>query len=183
MKALSRAVTKWGYYVVSVVSLLRSARAPLRVIKAFSGLTREGFRFELKSGELFMVRSPMDLRGGEPAFHTTAEVPPSLREGDSPDSAIMVQTITLDELIADAGFERVDFLKMDCEGAEFEIFFSAESSTLSKVARICLEYHDGWTEHHHLELIEHFAHEGFEVELYPNPVRSDIGLMHAFRRE
>ncbi|HUV13759.1 MAG TPA: FkbM family methyltransferase, partial [Acidobacteriota bacterium] len=125
----------------------------------------------------------MDLRGGEPAFHTTAEVTPLLRNRNCSDSAIMVQTTTLDGLIADAGFERVDFLKMDCEGAEFEILFSTESSTLSKIGRICVEFHDGWTGYCHTELTEHLSNEGFSVEVCPNPVRSDIGLIHAIREE
>jgi FkbM family methyltransferase len=274
MRALSRAFKKWSYYATSVANLLQAARDPFSVVRLLGRIGGAESTVELRSGERFIIRSPMDLwmikesvldrqyehprapledgftvidvgaglgdfaisvarrfpaskvlavepfppsrellqrniqlnsaknvtvwpgalagaqgtatmdlRGGEPTFHTTVELPPSLCRDDHSVSAIMVQITTLDELVSGAGFERVDLLKMDCEGAEFEVLFSTRSYTLSRVGRICVEYHDGWTEYHHLDLTEYLICEGFEVEVYPNPVRSDIGLIHAIREE
>ena len=46
------------------------------------------------------------------------------------------------------GLERVDFLKVDCEGGEYEIFRSMTPSTASKIGQIAMEVHptDGESE-------------------------------------
>jgi FkbM family methyltransferase len=50
-----------------------------------------------------------------------------------------VNTITLDDVIKKTG--HVDFMKMDCEGAEFPILLSAKMQLFSYVNKIALEYH------------------------------------------
>jgi FkbM family methyltransferase len=55
-------------------------------------------------------------------------------------------TITLAGLLADEGLERVDLLKLDCEGAEWDILPASEA-VLSRIRQICMEFHceRGWT--------------------------------------
>jgi len=38
--------------------------------------------------------------------------------------------------------DRIDFLKMDCEGSEYPIFYSLNKNELSKIKKISLEYHN-----------------------------------------
>ena len=38
--------------------------------------------------------------------------------------------------------EKIDFLKMDCEGSEYPIFYSLEKKELFKIKKISLEYHN-----------------------------------------
>jgi hypothetical protein len=44
------------------------------------------------------------------------------------------------------GLERIDLLKMDCEGAEWDILPEAEP-VLPRIRQICMEFHceRGWT--------------------------------------
>lgn len=49
-----------------------------------------------------------------------------------------VESVTLAEVIGDRG---VDFIKMDCEGAEFEIIMATPDEALAKVRRIAMEFH------------------------------------------
>ena len=49
-----------------------------------------------------------------------------------------VQCITLQDIMKDDNLEHIDFLKMDCEGAEVEIL---ENFPLEKINKISLEYH------------------------------------------
>lgn len=52
-----------------------------------------------------------------------------------------VPCITLDTVFARFGITRCDFLKLDCEGAEYDILYSASDSTLQRISRISMEYH------------------------------------------
>ena len=93
--------------------------------------------------------------------------------------AIEVSSMTLDRIFEDLGLESCDFLKMDCEGAEYEILFHASDSTLEKIKRICLEYHDEVTPHSHGDLIRFFSEKGFQVGLRPNRAHRHLGLIYA----
>lgn len=53
-----------------------------------------------------------------------------------------VQSITLNDIIESNEINSVDFLKMDCEGAEFEILFSTNDENLRKINKIGGEYHE-----------------------------------------
>jgi FkbM family methyltransferase len=50
-----------------------------------------------------------------------------------------VPSITLNQIIEEVG--HVDLIKMDCEGAECEIFWVATPETMAKIDRIRMEYH------------------------------------------
>ena len=97
-------------------------------------------------------------------------------------NAIQVKSVTLDQVLADLSLSRCDYLKMDCEGAEYGVFFNASPATLEKIERICLEYHDGVTSHNHDELVRFFELNGFEVDCTSNPAHRDLGLLFATRK-
>jgi FkbM family methyltransferase len=65
----------------------------------------------------------------------------SLSDNAEEGRGIKVETITLDNILEQVG--RCDFLKIDCEGGEYEIFYSSKPETLRKIDRIVCEYHDG----------------------------------------
>lgn len=75
-----------------------------------------------------------------------------------------------------------DFLKVDCEGAEYDIFLYTNEETLRKIRRVCLEYHDGVTAFSHTDLIRLFKENGFQVKIHPNPAHSNLGLLYASRQ-
>ena len=66
-----------------------------------------------------------DSRGLASASHADGFTPP---------------TVTMEELLARHGVEQVDFLKIDIEGSEFDLFRS-ETSWLRRVRRIAMEVH------------------------------------------
>ena len=57
--------------------------------------------------------------------------------------SVTVQCTTLRRILTDNVIERCDFLKVDCEGAEYEIFANIDDGTLGKIGTICVECH-GW---------------------------------------
>ncbi len=95
--------------------------------------------------------------------------------------SLTVDGVTLAQALLKAGFEECDLLKMDCEGGEYDIFFGADSVTLSRIERIAMEYHDECTPHSHGELADFLRGHGFTVRLRSNPVHSRIGFLTAVR--
>ena len=59
-----------------------------------------------------------------------------------PDGYIDVECITLEQIFDQNGIETCDLLKVDAEGAEYEIFYNAAASHLAKVRNCILEYHN-----------------------------------------
>ncbi|MBC7225788.1 MAG: FkbM family methyltransferase [Thermoflexales bacterium] len=114
---------------------------------------------------------------GEAVQHTI------LLEGHSDDSIpyTEVQGVTLNDAFAINGIERCDFLKMDCEGCEFDVLFGTSPTTLERISRICLEYHDGFTRFTHTDLIGYLHQYGFQTRITPNPVHPYLGFLYAYR--
>lgn len=53
-----------------------------------------------------------------------------------------VESITLTSLLKENRIAQVDFLKLDCEGAEYEILLETPIETLQSIRLISMEYHD-----------------------------------------
>ena len=90
-----------------------------------------------------------------------------------------VQTVTLDQVFGSLQIERCDYLKMDCEGAEYSVFFHTSAATLQRIRHLCLEYHDNLTEFSHQDLLRLFTQHGFSVRLTPCPAYRHLGLLCA----
>jgi len=95
--------------------------------------------------------------------------------------SMYVPSITLDRAFDALGVSppRCDYLKVDCEGAEYDIFFSASEATLQAIRHICLEYHDGVAAYSHDDLARFFEKHGFQVHCTPNRAHRHLGLLHA----
>lgn len=79
------------------------------------------------------------VRGSDPGMRS---VNPYARDGEWQDCP----TLTLTALMAAEGLDAVDLLKLDCEGAEWDILPAAEE-VLPNIRQICMEFHceRGWT--------------------------------------
>lgn len=54
-----------------------------------------------------------------------------------------VSTVTLDTIISENNLDSVDLVKIDCEGAEYEIIPGLSESVFSRLKEIRMEFHDG----------------------------------------
>jgi FkbM family methyltransferase len=91
-----------------------------------------------------------------------------------------VNVISLDTLFKRYNIAQCDYLKLDCEGAEFEIILESAASLFSHVSRIVMEYHDHLSNgiSHHT-LAERLRSLGFKTSDY-NP-NGTHGMMAAVR--
>ncbi|MCL4396536.1 MAG: FkbM family methyltransferase [Chloroflexi bacterium] len=92
---------------------------------------------------------------------------------------VQVESVTLDQVIGNLQASRCDYLKMDCEGAEYGILFHTSPATLSRIRHVCLEYHDDVTQYTHLDLIRFFEQNGYAVRVVPNRAHWQWGLLYA----
>lgn len=82
------------------------------------------------------------------------------------DEKVMVGCATLSDIFESHQIAHCDFLKIDCEGAEFEILLNANHDILKRIRFMSIEYH-----HHGLrveQLKEFLESNGFKV-IFPDP--------------
>lgn len=81
------------------------------------------------SGKQTLNLSPDNNTGGHSMFLKTES-----------DKKVEIETISLEDFYREEGIEKVDFLKLDCEGAEYDIIQHNEEK-IKAIERIILECH------------------------------------------
>ena len=115
-----------------------------------------------------LVECAIGVKAGRQALYGGRSVNRSLVNdyalGNRDAATDQVDVITLEELLDRSGIERVDFLKLDCEGAEYGILNTATDTLLQRIGCISLEFHDlkrpGATG---LDLVKRLKAAGFEL--------------------
>jgi FkbM family methyltransferase len=77
-----------------------------------------------------------------------------------------VNTIDINTLIENIS-QKIDFLKIDCEGCEKDIFETISSENLKKIEKIVVEYH---TEEIKKNILDRLNDEGFVIENISNSI-------------
>ncbi len=116
-------------------------------------------------------QSYLNTSTGIAVRHSTAQI--------RNDEDLAIDSIPLAEVVKRLNSGHIDFLKMDCEGAEYDILLNADDTTLSAISRICMEYHDNLTPHTHHELVNFLSSKGFDTITYRNPAHNEIGFLYA----
>jgi FkbM family methyltransferase len=140
------------------------------------------FQKNIEANELmniYPVEAAVSSIPGNLMMDTSSGNPLQYSAQISSQTGIPVETTLLLNFIKQHDIDKVDLLKMDCEGGEFAILLPLSYQELSKFRRIVMEYHDSITSHHHDELVTHLKNGGFSVEVKPNVVHDDIGYIYA----
>jgi FkbM family methyltransferase len=91
-------------------------------------------------------------------------------------SDIVVPTITLDDVIREFAIKKIDFLKIDCEGAEYDILFNCSESVFDLVDKISMECHP-ITDNHNRDEIKAFL----ESKNYSVYTRGSL-MLYAYKK-
>lgn len=100
---------------------------------------------------------------------------------DDHQAPVVVRCTTLVEIMESNHLEHVDLLKMDCEGAEYEILYTTPSSYLERIAEIRMEYHNLDSHERHVDGLKRFFTRSGFVVTHLRPVSGTNGTLWAKR--
>jgi FkbM family methyltransferase len=93
------------------------------------------------------------------------------------DKSLSVPCVTLQGLMDENGIVKCDLLKMDCEGAEYDILYNCPPEYLRRIDQIAMEVHRGQKENQNIDALESFfRQQGFFTRRRP------VGMLWAWRR-
>jgi len=92
-----------------------------------------------------------------------------------------IPVITLEQVLEEKVGQRIDLLKLDCEGAEYEILLNQDPKFFKKINRIIMEYHDLDERRNFRVLTKYFEELGYHVKRYDNRVHKNLGYLYADR--
>jgi FkbM family methyltransferase len=78
---------------------------------------------------------------------------------------LTIETRKIESIMLDEDIEKIDFLKLDCEGAEGEILSSISSDLYKKINKIVIEFHDNHSVLDHKEIIKLLEGENFKTNI------------------
>lgn len=88
-----------------------------------------------------------------------------------------IQTTTLERIFEKNQIEKCNLLKLDCEGSEFKIIYSAPKTIFDKIDNIFLEYHD-WIEGESNDKLKSYLENlGYKVQKFPNNKMPELGFL------
>lgn len=140
--------------------------------------------YDLLKQNLFVPQSRLECRQvaladkkGAATFYLKQESGWHSLFGESGATPIVVDTLALEDMMQEYALERIDFLKVDCEGAEYSIFRGREELLCERIGFVAMEYHlvDG---HGVQELQALFSRAGFILQIEP-PSKWNTGLLYA----
>ena len=130
-------------------------------------------------GNVVMIKAALGGAEGEVEINTAGSRS-SVHWGDNPGEKVeKVRCTTLATVMQEQGIEKLDLLKLDCEGAEWEIFPTSEA-LLPRIRQICMEYHST-KEWNQVRLAEWLRARGYEV-WYTGDAKTWNGLLWAVRK-
>jgi len=118
-----------------------------------------------KIGEVELILSQEDLN------HSIVHAIETVNETQK------VGCTTLEKIMQKNDLKKVELLKIDCEGAEFQILRSTPQSSFDKIQHIFLEYHDWTPNENHRELKSFLEKMGYKVKDYPNHKMKELGFL------
>lgn len=115
---------------------------------------------------VFAINSGVAKEKGEQIFYTSDSHNGchSMYSRKECGKEIKINTVNLEDFCKERAIESIDLLKLDCEGAEYEIIFNLSKDFLKKIKKITLEYHDNITKNNHQEIIEFLSENNFFVD-------------------
>ena len=119
----------------------------------------------------------LDTSVGEPIQYQSKRIENST---DKPATIIEIESISLEDALDSTGVAICNLLKIDCEGAEYEILFNTPDETLERIERIVMEYHDS-SDGNHQQIFDFLTKKGFGVQIHPNYVHHHLGYLYATR--
>jgi FkbM family methyltransferase len=109
-------------------------------------LAKENIKLNNLQDRVKLLNVALSTRTGESKLGLNAETPniSQIAETTSmPDGGLEVETVTVEEIMKRFKLQKIDFLKMNCEGCEYGIIRTLPANALDSINEIILEFHNG----------------------------------------
>ena len=94
------------------------------------------------------------------------------------EKSLKVPCVSLQTVMDENGITKCDLLKMDCEGAEYDILYNCPVEYLQRIDQIAMEVHRGEKENQNINALEDFfRQQGFSTRRRP------VGMLWAWHRQ
>ena len=91
--------------------------------------------------------------------------------------SLVVSCVTLSQIFEVNGITQCALLKMDCEGAEYDILYGCPPDLFRRIDQIAMEVHRGEGKEQNIDALETFLHkQGYATRRRP------VGMLWAWRR-
>lgn len=142
---------------------------------AINGLTNVHVLRKAVSGEPGTLKL---YKGAQGSLHTTV----AGRLAD-PAGYEEVESVTLSQIMDEHSIGRCAFLKLDCEGAEYDILYRTPPACLARIDQMAVKYHAHVDKaRKSQELFRFLERAGFEILEIDDHADGDDGLVRARRR-
>ncbi len=78
---------------------------------------------------------------------------------------IVARLVPLSRIMDEHDVATVNFLKIDCEGGEFDVVRSLDARHWARIERVAIEYHENGRDRNHQELMNILRKNGFQAEV------------------
>jgi len=96
---------------------------------------------------------------------------------------VEINTTTLSDILRTTG--KIDYLKIDAEGSEYEILLNTPKNAMKKIMKVSLEYHDFFDKtQSYRDLVNFFKKNGFKTKIknvFLGRVLFKTGLIKAYK--
>jgi FkbM family methyltransferase len=178
---------------IGAFSLFAASRMPDATVYSFEPgdtayqLLTKNIEHNQFSGRILAFNEAVAGIGGERTFMNsgTASSRSSLFEDEflntSPTDAVKVNARGFCELFDSLGISFCDYLKVDCEGAEFEMFDAVTPELLSRIGHIGMEYHEKLSGRNIQDIFSKLEAAGFSVKTAVLNAEQGLGILTASR--
>jgi FkbM family methyltransferase len=94
--------------------------------------------------------------------------------------SIQIESTSLKNIIDTNSLEKCDFIKMDCEGVEYEIIDSLPTDYFVKIKKMCIEYHFAdekpYLKQNMIKKLTELSYSTSDI-----PILKDIGFLYAVK--
>jgi FkbM family methyltransferase len=129
------------------------------------------FGIAKKKGKIYLYENPNNSSG----FTLVKE---AFKDFSVTVKSTSIKVISLKDVFTRCKIKKIDFLKMDCEGAEFEILLNTPSYLFNKINKISMEYHQLHT-FRIKTLINFLKKNGYNIKT--DSSQGVIGMLYAHR--
>jgi FkbM family methyltransferase len=141
----------------------------------------ENFNFP----NLIIEEAAVGINNGEITFNidTKSSINSSAFYTSENSQTITCKSINLNDYIKTNNIEKIDYLKIDCEGAEYEIIESLDEQYLTdNIDKICLEYHFN-KEGKINTILDKLKKCGFTInfEYGDYQINDELGIIYAYK--